>query len=398
MKTIHIHLGYTRGMSGGDECILNVARRFVERGIHSILLTTEGARRTFSSMGLCNQPALEYRTVPDFWDGRSSLSLLAAYIRRTRAALRLLGDLPIRPGDALYCCSGFFPNGIPFHRLAERHPRTSQFCWMHMLEPGLWRGFEGEYTGRISLPTPKRIRYILEQRLYRRLIPPNATLIAYNPIYRERLTSLLPRHPVYIIRRFGGARIPKATPGEDESTPYDIAWIGRFHEQKGLFDLVQTVKILADRRPDLRVLVMGGGDHRMERRFREAVARNGLQTIVDWKGVVLGDEKYKLLRKARIFLMPSSYESFGIVNLEAMQCGLPVVAFDLPVFAVFERGMVKVPIGNAGAMAAQTAALLDDPAQFHRLRREALDFAQAFSWSKTGDELIALLDQTPPGS
>jgi glycosyltransferase involved in cell wall biosynthesis len=75
-----------------------------------------------------------------------------------------------------------------------------------------------------------------------------------------------------------------------------------------------------------------------------------------------------------------------------------VVAFDLPVFAVFERGMVKVPIGNAGAMAAQTAALLDDPAQFQRLRREALDFAQAFSWSKTGDELIALLDQTPPGS
>lgn len=85
------------------------------------------------------------------------------------------------------------------------------------------------------------------------------------------------------------------------------------------------------------------------------------------------------------------YESFGIVNLEAMKNAVPVVAYDLPVYATFTKGMVKVPINNKREMAKQVLKLLQDTKHYKRVSSDADDFADNFSWNKTGSEVYQII-------
>ena len=72
--------------------------------------------------------------------------------------------------------------------------------------------------------------------------------------------------------------------------------------------------------------------------------KEGLSNNINYLGYVTGDEKYSILAQSRIFLFPSYYESAPQAPLEAMKCGLPVVAYDLPPCVTFKKGMIKVSV------------------------------------------------------
>ena len=61
----------------------------------------------------------------------------------------------------------------------------------------------------------------------------------------------------------------------------------------------------------------------------------------------MGGEKIKILKQSRLFVLPSFYESWGMVAAEAMAAGLPVVAYSLPVYQdLFSKGINQVKIGD----------------------------------------------------
>ena len=382
----HFALGYTKGMSGGDEATFQTVKRFMERGVKNVVVTTDCCRVTFEQLGLREGELLRFVTIPDYWPCQGNVELLLAYARRAIHAWKRFRTWRPDPRDVLICSSFTFANTIPFSRLARRHPPENLYYWIHMPEPRLFYGFEG----RLSIPSLKRIVYILQQRLFRFLVRPGATIITPNPIHVPRLTTLLPKNTVYAVKKFGGAEVP---PLENWKKEYDLAWMGRFHEQKGIFDILAVAEWVKGTHPDLRVLVIGGGNPTLESKFREEIQRRGLESCVDWKGFITGDERFSLLQRARVFLMPSTFESFGLVILEAMKCGLPVVAYDLPVYHVFDRGMVTVPVGDTWQMATHVKRLLGVETAYSILRGDALDFASRFSWAKTGDEILSLVTE-----
>ena len=75
-----------------------------------------------------------------------------------------------------------------------------------------------------------------------------------------------------------------------------------------------------------------------------------------------------------------------------MKCGLPVVAYDLPPFAVFKAGMIKVPTLDNVAMSEEILKLLQDEVYYGRIQQEAVEFSSEFSWDKTGEEIFTLLN------
>jgi glycosyltransferase involved in cell wall biosynthesis len=118
----------------------------------------------------------------------------------------------------------------------------------------------------------------------------------------------------------------------------------------------------------------------------------GLEDVVQWTGYIDEADKPSLYRLADVFAFPSRYEGFGLMLIEAMASGTPVVASDIPVFAeiVGEAAyLVESPRAMAGAI---IALLLQEPLR-ETMINQGLAQATRFSWRKTATETLAVYEQ-----
>ncbi|HEX6010611.1 MAG TPA: glycosyltransferase family 4 protein, partial [Geminicoccaceae bacterium] len=113
----------------------------------------------------------------------------------------------------------------------------------------------------------------------------------------------------------------RAELGLDPGAVYVVA-VGRLVRRKNLAALVAAIARLD--RDDVRLLVVGDGPEQAELAAR--AGELGLAGRVQFRGFVPEETKYQLLAAADIFALPSLHEAFGLVYLEAMHCGLPVIA------------------------------------------------------------------------
>jgi glycosyltransferase involved in cell wall biosynthesis len=149
---------------------------------------------------------------------------------------------------------------------------------------------------------------------------------------------------------------------------------------------------LRDRRDDFAVLVVGAGP--AEPALRARVAEAGLARHVRFLG--FRENPFPVIRAARALLLTSRYESFGMVLLEAMACGTPVVAMDCPYGPreVLDGGRygVLAPAADAGAFADAIFKLVEDPARRADYSRNGVLRAQAYSLSGIARRWEALFE------
>lgn len=106
---------------------------------------------------------------------------------------------------------------------------------------------------------------------------------------------------------------------------FNLLFLGRFEERKGLFYTLKAFKTLKAKYPDIRLLIAGDGEQKQE--ALDFVADNKLEDVV-FLGFIDEEIKANLIRTVDILLATAIYgESFGIVLLEAMACGTPVAGF-----------------------------------------------------------------------
>ena len=163
----------------------------------------------------------------------------------------------------------------------------------------------------------------------------------------------------------------------------NILFVGRFEPRKGLLDLLKAYRILRKTGCQCRLLVVGGGPQ--EREARRYVATRRL-VGVEFLGRVSDDEKTQLFRTADVFASPATGgESFGIVLLEAMAAGAPIVASDIHGYkGVVRRGRegLLVPPHEPKQLAASIARLLGDPDLAAEMSAAGLVRAEEFSWPR----------------
>jgi colanic acid/amylovoran biosynthesis glycosyltransferase len=156
--------------------------------------------------------------------------------------------------------------------------------------------------------------------------------------------------------------------------PLTILCIGTLHEVKGQSILVEACRILRDRGITVRCRLIGDGED--ERRLRDQIAAAQLEAIVTLDGRRTRDQVIAALGDADLLVTPSVAASDGkregipVVLMEAMSCGLPVVASRLsgiPELVGNEVEGLLVPPGDAGALASAIERLRDDPALRARL-------------------------------
>lgn len=107
------------------------------------------------------------------------------------------------------------------------------------------------------------------------------------------------------------------------SLPVTFSFMGALDDRKGIFDVLETIgqnKSLFEGRVKLEI----AGDGDLDR-MRSIIDRYSLNEIVNFHGWISSTEKAELLIKSDVFIHPSSFESFGISILEAMDFGLPII-------------------------------------------------------------------------
>lgn len=170
----------------------------------------------------------------------------------------------------------------------------------------------------------------------------------------------------------------------------NLLFLGRFEEdRKGFKYLIKALPWVKQVYPDVRLVVVGAGD---SSKYRDRIRRSGIVENVLWAGRISDEDRARFMASCQMLVAPSTHgESQGVVLLEAMAAGLPVVAGDIPGYASIltsgQEGLL-VPPESEQALSVAIVRLLADPALRARMTSCGVRTATEYSWPKVAARLL----------
>ena len=210
--------------------------------------------------------------------------------------------------------------------------------------------------------------------------------IAVSPAARHFISRYFPGEYKIVPNGVEPGRYQRAVPiaRYRDGVP-NILFVGRMEPRKGLIHLLRAFRKLQRDGVRARLLLVGTGPG--EREARRYVLTRQLEGV-EFLGRVPEAQKAQLFKTADIYVSPATgRESFGIVLLEAMSAGAPIICSDIHGYRGVvrrERDGILVEPGNADALAAAIRRLIDDPALRAQLSRAGEERAQLFTWERVG--------------
>jgi D-inositol-3-phosphate glycosyltransferase len=189
-----------------------------------------------------------------------------------------------------------------------------------------------------------------------------------------------------------------------------ILFVGRIETLKGIDTLLRAASALKEEglfcEEDACLAIIGGEADVSPEKLSVEMARLtqlseelGLEGIVRFLGRREQDTLPYYYSAAEVVVVPSHYESFGLVALEAMACGSPVVASETGGLAFLikdgETGF-HVPAGDVDALKSRLETILMDDVLRDRLGRQAAAYAKGYDWSQISDKILDLYSSLLP--
>jgi glycosyltransferase involved in cell wall biosynthesis len=234
------------------------------------------------------------------------------------ACLKLLG----KRFDVIDCCGFPFFSLFACRLVAALRRRTLVSTWHEVWGPAYWRDYLGPVGGRVGALV-ERVAVTLPDRI----ICPSRTT-------GQRVVSDLGyRRPVFLLPNGVDAGLADAVPPADRDV--DVVFAGRLIPDKNVDLLLRALaRLAADGRP-VRGLVVGDGPER--RRLERLCAELELTSSVTFTGSLLSSgDVLSAMKAAKVLVLPSTREGFGMVVLEANACGVPVITVSSPSNAATE--------------------------------------------------------------
>jgi len=168
---------------------------------------------------------------------------------------------------------------------------------------------------------------------------------------------------------------------------YEGVFIGRHSPEKGIFDLLGVWGLIVKRYPNARLSLVGDCTNRMHQVLNRKITKEKLDRNIVWHGIVSENEKIKILKESKIVIFLSKIEGWGLVSLEGLACGLPVVAYNLPIYQENIKNcssIFLVPIGDYKAAARKVASLLKEK-NLKKYEMAGKKFVRQFDWNEIAE-------------
>jgi glycosyltransferase involved in cell wall biosynthesis len=171
--------------------------------------------------------------------------------------------------------------------------------------------------------------------------------------------------------------------------PY-IAFVGTLEPRKAVPDLVAAFDAVAESRPDLSLVIVGGPGWGLSEIDRSIASSRYVNRIVR-TGYVPDGAVPAVLRRAAVVAYPSIEEGFGLPALEALACGAPLVTTTGTAMAEVSAGAaLLVDAGDRAALAAALEAQLDGGAEVDARRRRGLERAAGYTWEACAEQHVTV--------
>lgn len=270
-------------------------------------------------------------------------------------------------------------------------------------------GYEGPVI--VEARTPELIKLRPHIKNFHGIVPKTFVVPSY---YQKDLLSILydTEHiPVNVI--YNGIDVSFFRPLEKEDISFTeepllppdkkiIGWIGRLDRRKNWPMLIEVAKRIKAERNDVEIWVIGGAQSVQREEFRAAWQAEKLTDIINWFPVIPYQQMphvyAKILLSGGCTLATTKSESFGNTFIEAMSCGVPVVASNIrPITELVKRGETGLLYRgqNVDDAIRQLYGILDNPALHKKMSQNAIAHVrEKFSIEKTAEQYVQLLKRT----
>ncbi len=190
---------------------------------------------------------------------------------------------------------------------------------------------------------------------------------------------------------YSGIDLSVFRPLSDVDKQWDIAFMGRLETMKSVDLFPEMLSHLKSKLPNLKMMITGEGS--LKDWLFEEFRKRGVESMVDYRGVVASEDVPLLLNKCRVFLYPSRREPFGLSIVEAMACGVPVITTDVygPQEIVQSNyDGIFVPPDNTNALADAVLTLLSDKELRDTIAQNALKTVQKYDISRYAKRLLEM--------
>lgn len=374
MNTINLvfstHGPESETMSGGAVRELEIMKRMSNyENVVLYVISSKTICQRFQKNGI----KAYYRIVPCFIKDKRYFGLLIDSILRSFYACFL--SIPLKNNDVvIYSPSDFLWDTIPAFIWKLRN-KNRKYKWaqaiFHIISPPIQRG--GLFITNLASFSGQRSSF--------QLIKWNADLVfVLNNMAISQLTKLgFSKNRIYVT----GAGINLSQIDEIqrvEGVNYDACFLGRLHPSKGIFDLIDIWKLVVSKIKSARLAIIYVGSKDLESALTKRIEQENLISNI-FMLPLTGKNALKLVKTSKVFAFPSHEEGWGIAISEAMACGLPVVAYDLPVYKeIFTQGIVTVPIKDFKSFSNEIINLLENSEKRNFLAEKGRIQVKLYDW------------------
>ena len=217
-------------------------------------------------------------------------------------------------------------------------------------------------------------------------------LVAVSEEVKRELVDIVPASTITVIPNgVDCAAAELARHSSTAETANVVLFLGRLEiRQKGLDVLLRAMSCM-----DRGISLLIAGDGKDRKKIEVAIAEAGLSDRVRLVGAVHGEAKWRLIAEAGLLVQPSRYETFGMSVLEAMACGTPVVASDLPCLRELlpAKAGILVPPDDPMALAQGIDELLAMPKQLLAMQQAGPEIARMYDWDAIACAQLAVYER-----